>query len=183
MAEFLQGQLKIIHTMEEATPTGAKDPTAPTDSNINEDASPKTADDVGKKGWKKQMGKAGVQRRLLNIATFSVDAVVNRQFDKAIFKESLYGSRRGMKKIQNNKAIYAGITSQTKALTGGVITSVALNNFTILAIQSVSEVLNISKRIESQMYDRSQFEERRALEVYVSNRRRERMIVGTYNRR
>ena len=117
MAENIQGQLTILHKVEQSTPTQMPSYTSP---KIGDEAvfsmgalEDVKTDDMGTKGAKKVMGKTSIRRRLSNMAISGVERVVNRQFDNAIFRESLTGDKRGMKKIQNTKVLFNGLTKRT----------------------------------------------------------------------
>lgn len=183
MAEHLQAQIEVVHKQEQVKPTVSESPTTPTDQNTVDQDAINEKDGSRQKGWKKSLGKAGIQRRLLNHSANIVNSVVNRQFDNAISRQSLLGNRRGVQRIQNNKSSYNTVSNSVKGLAGAGITSVAVGNFGIFALQLAGESIELGKKIENRIHERTLFEEKRSLELFTSNRRRERLIVGTYNRR
>ena len=96
MAEIIQGQLTIIHKVEQTQPTEPQNPTTPNSDDTTFDAGGLDGikpDDVGTKGAKKVMGKTSIRRRLSNMALVGVERVINRSFDDAMFRESLTGDR------------------------------------------------------------------------------------------
>ena len=183
MAEMIQGQLTIVHTIKEGTPTGKGNPTSAGSSQETPQETPDKKDNITKKGMQGWLGSAAVKRRVANYALSAGQGIVNRMFDERIFNESLYGDRRSMQKIQNQKTFVNGLTTQAKSLIGAGISTVALDNPAIFALALSNVALGGINSIQNQNMQRRQFEERRSAEMYEANRRRERVNVGVYNRR
>lgn len=183
MAEMIQGQLTIVHQIKEGTPTGKGSPTSAGSSQVTPQETPDQKDGLDKKGMQDWLGAAAVKRRVANYALSSAQSIMNRSFDERMFRESLYGDRRSMQKIQNNKTFVNGLTTQAKSLIGAGISTVALGNPIIFTLALANVAIGGISSIQNQNMQRRQFEERRSLEMYEANRRRERVNVGTYNRR
>lgn len=183
MAEIIQGQLTIVHKLDTTQPTKPDNPTTPKNTNYTAKKEGSNIDDVGEQGAKKVLGMTSIKRRLANYVLSGAERAMNRSFDDRIFKESLNGDRRSMKKIQNQKTIANSLTNNVKASVGSVITSVALNNPVIAVLHFSNMAYQGLDKVGELITQRQQFEERRSLELYETNRRRERVIVGTYNRR
>lgn len=183
MAEMIQGQLTIVHTIKEGTPTGKGNPTSAGSSQETPQETPDQKDNITKKGMQDWLGSAAVKRRIANYALSGAQGIVNRSFDERIFSESLYGDRRGMQKIQNQKTFVNGLTTQAKSLIGAGISTVALKNYAIMTLALANVAIGGINSIQNQNMQRRQFEERRSAEMYEANRRRERVNVGVYNRR
>ena len=183
MAEMIQGQLTIVHTIKEGTPTGKGNPTSAGSSQETPQETPDQKDNITKKGMQDWLGSAAVKRRIANYALSGAQSIVNRNFDERIFNESLYGDRRSMQKIQNQKTFVNGVTTQAKSLVGAGISTVALKNPVIFALALSNVAIGGINAIQNQNMQRRQFEERRSAEMYEANRRRERVNVGVYNRR
>lgn len=179
MAEMIQGQLTIVHTIKETTPTGKGNPTSAGSSEETPQETPDKKDNITK-DW---LGSAAVKRRIANYALSGAQSIVNRSFDERIFNESLYGDRRSMQKIQNQKTFTNALTTQAKSLTGAAISTVALKNKAIMTLWLANVAISGINAIQNQNMQRRQFEERRSAEMYEANRRRERVNVGVYNRR
>lgn len=185
MAEKIQGELRIIHTVEQATPTNPQSPTEQTGTD-NFGQTPNTdvnADDINLKGLKKVGGRVSIQRRLANYTIAAGEKYINRQFDNAIFKESLYGDSRSMAKKQQWKATTNEITNATKSIVGASITSFAVGNFWILGLQLANMASNVISNQANAMQRNNNFQEKARIEMFESNKRRDRVIVNTYNRR
>ena len=183
MAEMIQGQLTIVHTIKEGTPTGKGSPTSAGSSQETPQETPDQKDNITKKGMQDWLGAAAVKRRVANYALSAGQGIVNRMFDERIFNESLYGDRRSMQKIQNQKTFVNGLTTQAKSLIGAGISTVALDNPAIMILALSNVAIGGINAIQNQNMQRRQFEERRSAEMYEANRRRERVNVGVYNRR
>lgn len=183
MAETLQGVITIVHTIKESTPTGTNSPTSAGSTQDTPQETPDKKDNITMKGLTGFLGATSVKRRVGNYALSSVQTVVNRSFDERLFRESMYGDRRGMQKIQNQKALVNQFTTIAKSITGGVISWRALKNPVILALSLFNNAMGFVTNAQNHTMERRQFEERRSVEIYESNRRRERVNVGVYNRR
>jgi len=183
MAETIQGQLTIVHTIKEGTPTGKGNPTSAGSSQETPQETPDKKDNIDKKGVQDWLGSAAVKRRVANYAVSAGQGIVNRMFDERIFRESLYGDRRSMQKIQNQKTFVNGVTTQAKSVIGAAITTAALDNYAIMTLALANQAVGMINAIQNQNMQRRQFEERRSAEMYEANRRRERVNVGVYNRR
>lgn len=185
MAEKIQGELVILHKVEAGTPTASTNPTEQTgeDNFVDAQETDVNKDDLALKGLKKVGGRVSIQRRLANYTITAAERFMNRQFDNAIFKESLYGDSRSMAKKQNIKMKTNQITNTAKSLVGASITSAAVGNFWILGLQAGNMVANIMSNQSNAMNNNRNFEERARVDMFESNKRRERVIVNTYNRR
>lgn len=183
MAETIQGQLTIVHTIKEGTPTGKGNPTSAGSSEETPQETPDQKDNITKKDMEGWLGSAAVKRRIANYALSSAQSIRNRSFDERIFRESLYGDRRSMQKIQNRKTFSNALNTQAKSLFGAGISTVALKNNAIFILALANVAIGGMNAIQNQNMQRRQFEERRSAEMYEANRRRERVNVGVYNRR
>lgn len=185
MAEIIQGQLNVVHRLEKKEPTGSGNPTAvgSQETNFKGKEEDINKDDVATKGARKMLGTTSIYRRLANYTIAGGERMMNRNFDEKLFRESLYGDKRSIKKIQNQKTLYNGMTNYVKSVTGSLVTSIALKNPAIVLLQMSNMLLMEGDKFLQQQTERRQFEGRSSIETYESNRRRERVIVGTYNRR
>ena len=183
MAEMIQGQLTIVHQIKEGTPTAKGNPTSAGSSEETPQETPDQKDNITKRGMQDWLGSAAVKRRVANYALSGAQSIVNRSFDERIFSESLYGDRRGMQKIQNQKTFSNALTTQAKGLIGAAISTKALKNKAIMVLALANTAIGGMNAIQNQNMQRRQFEERRSAEMYEANRRRERVNVGVYNRR
>lgn len=180
---MIQGQLTIVHTIKEGTPTGTNNPTSAGSTQDTPQETPDQKDNITKKGVMSFLGSTSVKRRIANYSLSGVQTAVNRSFDERLFRESMYGDRRGMQKIQNQKALVNQYTTIAKSLTGAAISWKALDNPVIFALSLSNTAMGFVNNMQNHTMNRRQFEERRSVEIYESNRRRERVNVGVYNRR
>ena len=182
MASFLQGEIKIIHTVEGQTPT---ETIKPTDANEDIEDALETLDEdkVDLKGLRRRGGRVSIQRRLANYAMQNAERLMNIGFDNAIHKQVIFGDSRSVKKIENTKATMNLITNNVKASVGATITSYAVGNFAILGLQAINLGLGALNTAAQNLQSARQFTEKSNIEFFESNRRRERLNVGTYNRR
>ena len=185
MADIIQGQLNVIHSMRDTKPTAEIRPTQQNEEgNFKNEATEQLhQDDLALKGTRKMMGQTSINRRLANMAISGAERVMNYQFDEAIFRESIFGDKRSMKKIQNQKTNYNIITNNVKGLVGSAITSFALGQPLIFGIQLGQMVGNMGANSITRVQQLRHFEERANLELYQNSKRQGRVIVGTYNRR
>lgn len=182
MAEVLQGKITLVHTVQAQSPTAQPNPTEATTQDTKM-VTPKEVEDIATKGMRKMGGMVSIQRRLANYAMTQATRTVNQAFDNSLFRESLFGDKRSMRKIQNQKATFNAVSNIAKSGVGSAITSAAMGNPAIIWLWAGNTMLQGINNIQEQNIQRAQFEDRRDLEMYVSNKRRERVIVGTYNRR
>lgn len=183
MAEFIQSEIRVIHTVETNSPTSKIDDTLPQPEFDNVGASDTTADKKAKGSTRRMLGKTAIYRRSLNYSIAAVERIANSNFDNRIRQANLYGDKRQMAKIQNDKVLFNGITNRVKSLGGAAITSWALRNPWILALQAADWAMDVGNTISNANEQRNYEIERQNAEMYRSNRKRERMIIGTYNRR
>lgn len=185
MAEILQGEIKVAHTIEKGVPTSSGQPTETKagETNFPTEKQENAVEEIAEKGTRKLLGMTSVKRRLANYAISALEGEINRSFDSRLFYESLYGDKRSMAKIQNQKAIANNITTFAKSTVGAAITWVALSNPIILGLHLTNSTLGIINTFRDKITNRQQFEERRSIELYETSKRRERIIADTFNRR
>lgn len=183
MADIIQGQLTIVHKVEDKAPTQAKSPTIPTSQ--FESTEPRAVEsNIDEKVARRALAKPSIQRRLINQTLVFAERSINRKYNEAMFNESIKGDLRGVKKIQNEKAVFNFISNNAKAISGSVVTYHALGkNPAIAVLQVVSLMSNFYEQASNKIQERSFFETRRDMEMFTANMRRERLNVGVYNRR
>lgn len=184
MAQFLQSEVRLIHSIETTKPTDSE---TPTDAKGIDDENGTPLDKAKKKedGNKVlgMLGRASVQRRMWNMALSAGESMINRYFDKAIFAQSFSGNTRGAEKIQNFKTELNSYTNVAKSGIGAVITTVALKNPAIAIIYAVNEVLKIGQNFANYQVQLSQYNDKRNLDIFLSEKRKDRLYFNSYNRR
>lgn len=185
MAEIIQGELTVVHKLEAKQPTDSGKPTEANSNatNYDDDNVGSSVEKVAEKGTKKILGMTSLKRRLANYTISAMERQMNNSFDSRLFVESIYGDRRTVRKVQNQKTKANMLTSSLKADVGAGITSIALGNPAIFALHLTNRIFNLAGDMMNRIEERSRFEEKSRIELYESNKRRERVIVGTFNRR
>ena len=184
MANFLQSEVRLIHTIENGKPTDSDTPTGA--KGIDDETGEETLGKATKKEEGKlaaMLGRASVKRRMANMALAAGESVINREFDKAIFAQTFSGNTRGAEKIQNKKTEIASYTNVAKSGVGAVITTAALQNPAIAVIYAVNEVLKIGQNFANFQVQTAQYNEKRNLDLFLSEKRRDRIYFNSYNRR
>lgn len=180
MAEIIQSEIRVVHTVEGGTPT--QEAVKPTDVDVSEETEDITEkEDL--KGFTKFLGATSAKRRILNYGIAGVERAINHAFDQRLFQESLYGDSRGMRKIQSQKSNANIITNEAKALGGVIITSFALKNPVLGILHGLNMANKIIATSITRQQERDHFVEKTNLELYTNRKRQERLIIGTYNRR
>lgn len=176
MAEKIQSEVVVVHTIEEPKPTSNESPT--------KIGSKK--DVVGEEeesATKKLLGATSFKRRITNYSIAGAERAYNSVLDQRIFKETLYGDSRTVRKIQNQKTNFNLITGEVKSIVGVTITSVALGNPYLLALQGIDMISRSISIAETRTLERQNFIEKTNIELFVQQKRRDRLNIGTYNRR
>lgn len=182
MADILQSEIRIIHTVEGQSPTETQAPTDET-KDVEEVLDEIKEDAVDLKGLKRKGGRISIQRRLANYAMQNVERLANLSYDNEINKQTLYGDSRSVQKIQNNKTIFNLHSNNIKATVGSAITSAAVGNFAIFGLQLFNMSLSAANTAMQNIQQTKMFNEKVSIDMFESSRQRERLIVGTYNRR
>lgn len=183
MAQFLQSEVRLIHSIEATKPTDSE---TPTDAKGIDDEEGTPLDKAAKKEEGKlgaMLGRASVVRRMANMTLAAGESVINREFDKAIFAQTFSGNTRGAEKIQNKKTEINSYTNVAKSGVGAVVTTVALKNPAIAIIYAVNEVLKIGQNFANFQLQTAQYNEKRNLDLFLSEKRRDRIYFNSYNRR
>lgn len=182
MAGFIQSEVKIIHSVESGKPTDSENATQPkTDDGDANKEQPKDKG-LGEKGMVR-LGRGSVYRRLGNIAISSVENHVMREFDNMLHIESMYGDRKGMVKLQNQKASYKYAFNFAKGATSAIISSAILKNPIIAGLWFATETMQMVNTMNNNALENSRQRDREQREMYIAEKRQSRLIVGTYNRR
>lgn len=180
MAEIIQGQLNIVHSMEQGTPTEPNE--KPTDILQDETLDDNTPNTTNNK-FQSKVTSAAVKRRALNMGVSIWMDSYNLYMDDKLFKETLYGDKRGMAKIQSSVSNNKALVSQGMTWVGAAITTAALNNPLIMGLQIFYQSHQIANRMQQRELEQSHFLERTSVELYENKKRQDRLIIGTYNRR
>lgn len=184
MAQFLQSEVRLIHSIETTKPTDSE---TPTDAKGIDDENGTPLDKAKKKedGSKilGMLGRASVVRRMANMALSAGESLINREFDKAIFAQSFSGNTRGAEKIQNFKTEINSYTNVAKSGVGAVVTTVALKNPIIAITYFAGEMLKIAQNYANYQVQLSQYNDKRNLDIFLSEKRKDRLYFNSYNRR
>ncbi len=181
MAEFIQSEVRLIHVVETAKPTESNDKTNA--KGLDSASADKVGEDGNIKKTKGFIGRTSVVRRLANITMSQAEFAMNRHFDKRIFQEQLAGNSRGAEKLQNIKSIHNAYSNQVKSAVGAGITSYFLGNPVIVLTYAVGELLKIGQNFANYQSEIMQYTERRNLELFINDKRKDRIILNSYNRR
>lgn len=179
MAEFIQGQLTILHKADGGTPT---EPTTKPTEEIELDAEAINDEEIIK-GTQSLLGSAAVKRRLANYTIAGAERAINQSFDNRLFQESIYGDSRGMKRIQALKQNVNKVTNEVKSLVGASITTVALSNSIVLTLHLVNMASNAMSNVVQRQEEMANFTHKTNIELYENRKNQQRLIIGTYNRR
>lgn len=183
VADFIQSKVEVIHKVEATKPTGDE---KPTDPNVKSDDS---VDDIrdntikGKGGVVKFLGKASVQRRLVTQSTMATNFILDLVAEEKARKEAMFGDVRAAQKIRNQQARRKAVTSYVSSLAVGVIMAKALRTPSLALFAVTNEAIKVGTTwLDITQRQRTQ-REKMQLDMFTSSKRRDRVIVGTYNRR
>lgn len=182
MADFIQGRVSIIHEVGQAKPTQDDKETKPRMITEEIKVNPKRKGRE-EKSWRQGLAAVSVRRRLVNMTIGLAETSVNRKFDDAIFRENYYGDVKAAQKIQNNKVIFNGFSGTVKSGAGAMVTSFALGNPALMGVWFMGDVIDKGQRRIEYKRQVDVYNAKRDLDLYISNKRRERVNVDTYNRR
>ncbi len=180
MAEFLQSEVKIIHTVEGGKPTDKSKDTKDSKELGEDDVTKKDKDS---KGALRHLGRGAVYRRLANLALNVVDTQVDIYYSRLMFEKSLTGDRVGMVKLQNQQAMFR---ETSKLVKGGVMAGIAKNvmkNPAIAYLWLANEVADFGMTVQRVNETNRQQRERENVEMFIAGKRNERLRIGTHNRR
>lgn len=187
MAEHIQGELVLIHRVEEPTPTNEKSPIAPILSAQEEEIQTPKVEKETKDGKNiKKLINASVGRRAANLSIKLVEGRVNRTFDRRIFAENFSGNSRGAVRIQNQKTQFNSIVNKTKQVAGTSVTAISLGfdnpaTWALIGIQAATIVSNYINEFNNFKMQLEQHNINKDREVFNSRYQINRL--NYYNRR
>ena len=181
MAEFIQSEVRLIHVVESAKPTESNDKTNA--KGLDNLSSAEVEEKGALTKTKGFIGRTSVVRRLANITMSQAEFAMNRQFDKRMFQEQMAGNSRGAEKLQNVKSIHNAYSNLTKSAVGAGITSYFLGNPVIVVTYAIGELMKMGQNFANYQSEIMQYTERRNLELTISEKRKDRIILNSYNRR
>lgn len=183
MADYIQSRVEIIHSTSEGKPTSTPKDTQATAS--DESSSKAGGASEGKQKGKilRHLGRGAVYRRLANLALNTIENQQDLKHNKLMFEQSMKGDRMGMVKLQNRQAEYKAYSSMTKGLVIASISARVMKNPVIVGIWAVSEGVDKFQQYQQVTERQRQQRERERVEMFVSDKRNERLRVGTYDRR
>lgn len=179
MADIIQSQINVVHTVEGGKPT--EDKIKPTETTATTTPQEESGTDDSK--LRNDLMSASVHRRVVNYTIAAVDRAVANHYDKKIFQENLYGDMRTAKVLQIKKQNYASASNVAKATAGAFVTSLAMGNPLVLMLQGYNILQNGIANSIQRADDARHFREKTQNDLYVSQKRQDRLIVGVYNRR
>ena len=182
MADFIQGRVSIVHEVGQAKPTQNDKETKPRMITEEIKVNPKRKGREDK-SWRQGMAAVSVRRRLVNMTIALGETSVNRKFDDAIFRENYYGDVKAAQRIQNGKVVFNSISGVVKSGAGAAVTSLALGNPALMGVWAVGVANDVGQRRIEYKRQVDVHNAKRDLDLYISNKRRERVNVDTYNRR
>lgn len=183
MAEFIQSEVRLIHSIESNKPTDEKSSTEPNDEKgIDEPITPTAKGKSDPNDFIKGFMKASAYRRMANTTISQIEFQITRYNDSRIFQQSLIGNTRSMQKLQNRKIHQTAATNFTKGFASALISSYAINP-AIGALFAIDTALGALNKVTLHNDNMNQEVQRRQVEMYVGRNRRDRTIVNTYNRR
>jgi len=182
MSQFIQSEIRLIHTVAEPTPT---EPVKPTEPKVDDDGETKKVDDTNKDASVgKKLLNASVVRRAANLVMKTAESQVNRWFDNRIYAQSFVGNSRGARKIQNEKAIFNAVYTQSKALVGGSVTAYFIGGAkgtAILGLQALNLTQNYLSEYANFQVQVQRYNDMRDKELFTSRYSRDRL--NWFNRR
>lgn len=182
MAEFIQSEVKVIHSVESGSPTDSDNATQPNSTAGTTTTQNATNRNANNRGMVR-LGRGSVYRRIGNIAITSVENSLMREFDNLIHIESMKGDKKGLVKLQNKKAEYKYASNFLKGAVSAGVSTAILGNWAIAALFVASEVMTASNTVRNNLLENERQREREQREMYIAEKRQSRLIVGTYNRR
>ena len=183
MADFIQSKIELFHTMEEKQPTNTNKGTEinqEEELGVNTD---KIKAESSSNRFRDTLGRTSTKRRILTYAMDFGLEVYTLQSDKNIFRESLMGDKRGMIKEQQRQVRVKGLVNNAKSLATTVLVQFALKNPALTIAWAANHTVSTAQLAIRQASSRQEMEVLQNKEIFEGSRRRERMIVGVYNRR
>lgn len=185
MSQFIQSEIRLIHTYIEPTPT---EPAKPTEPRLNDDDevidTPKVNENAKDTISAKKIINASVVRRTFNMGIKTVEGAVFRSFDRRVFAQNFVGNSRGARKIQNEKTIYQAAYSKTKSAIGGSITGAFIGGSAgraILLLQALNLAQDYISEFSNFKMQLEQYNTMRDKEIFSTRYGRDRL--NWFNRR
>lgn len=177
----IQSEVELLHRFEENKPT--ENMTSPTEPSKDEDVGQNTEIKRQARGIQKKLGRTSMYRRAITYTTQAVSTAIDTHYDKKIFQSNLMGDRRSMAKDDNKRVHIQNTLNTARSGTISLISARMLKNNAIFYLYLGSEGISRAQTAINMTQQKEQTRVKQEKEMFEANKRRDRLIVGTYNRR
>lgn len=192
MADFIQSEIRLLHIVQQKTPTKVDGETKPsqtksTETPTIEEISPKgsidevSAEGIMKRG-RKAVGKFAMARRGVRYIDTIAMGSIEYYFQGSINRATLEGNTRKASLIQTQKSTTLGIVSTSKAAGMAALTSMATGNWFILGMQAAQMAISAAMMAQQYAMNISMIKAEENKEITYSRYRQERLVQNTYRR-
>lgn len=185
MANFIQSEIKLIHTTEGVDPTSVEKATKPQSNNagkLNKDGKGSDGAEASKKALLKRTAKFSMLRRSANLALTSLEFGLQHAMTRRQNEAMLAGDMRKTSHYSNQKQRVSGTLATVRQLTMSVIVSAATQNYLLLGFQvaqsGIERLIGIANVAEQELMR----QERDMRDIMLSRTKRERLVHNVFRR-
>lgn len=181
MAEYIQSEVKVIHSVEAGSPTESG---SPTEATVDVEDGGETPGDKATNLSERFQGivRGSVLRKGASILETTIVGAIDRGNLSNFHREALIGNSRGMSRIRNTMAITYAWKNTAMGTLGAAITGYAVKSKVVPILFFVNEALRMQQNYmnyQQQLQFQRDFDN---IEMFISSKRQDRLIIGTHRR-